>query len=147
MKHIIVATDGSENASRAVDVGAELAAKLDARLTIVAVAPEPTTLARQLEPYARAEGLENDLPRLLASVEPVFMEPARQRARARGVKELKCCTLAGDPAGCIVDFAREGAADLLVVGSRGHGRLGGLLLGSVSQKLASHAPCPVLIAR
>jgi nucleotide-binding universal stress UspA family protein len=147
MKHIVVAADGSENAMRAVDAAAELAAKLGARLTIVAVGPDPATLAKQLEPYARTEGLENDLPRLLASVEPVFLEPARERARSHGVADLRSCTLAGDPADCIVSFAREEAADLLVVGSRGHGRLSGLLLGSVSQKLAAHAPCSVLIVR
>ncbi len=52
-----------------------------------------------------------------------------------------------DPDAEILDFAREHAIDLIVVGSRGRGRLPGLVLGSVSQKLASHAPCSVLIAR
>jgi nucleotide-binding universal stress UspA family protein len=147
MKRIVVATDGSEYATRAVDAAGELAAKLAARLSIIAVAPSPTTLAAELEPYARAEGLANDLPALLANIESPFLEPARQNARTHGIAELSTHTLAGDPAASIIEFARDNAIDLIVVGSRGHGRLGGLLLGSVSQKLATHAPCSVLIVR
>jgi nucleotide-binding universal stress UspA family protein len=43
--------------------------------------------------------------------------------------------------------AQRENADLIVVGSRGHGRLAGLLLGSVAQKVIAHASCPVLVAR
>lgn len=50
---------------------------------------------------------------------------------------------AGSPASVLVDAAEE--ADLLVVGSRGRGGFTGLLLGSVSQQVSHHAPCPVVI--
>jgi nucleotide-binding universal stress UspA family protein len=49
----------------------------------------------------------------------------------------------GGAAAALIHEARD--ADLLVVGSRGHGGFGGLLLGSVSQQAAHHAPCPVVI--
>ena len=49
------------------------------------------------------------------------------------------------PAAALVDAAR--GAELLVVGSRGHGAFTGMLLGSVSQHVAAHAPCPVVVVR
>ena len=51
----------------------------------------------------------------------------------------------GPPANVLIEAAK--GADLLVVGSRGHGGFVALLLGSVSQHVATHAPCPVLIHR
>jgi nucleotide-binding universal stress UspA family protein len=55
-------------------------------------------------------------------------------------------TVAEGPAASVLVDAAEGA-DLLVVGSRGHGGFVGLLLGSVSQQCVTHAPCPVLVVR
>ncbi len=59
--------------------------------------------------------------------------------------ELERQVVEGSAARCLVRAA-EGA-DLLVVGSRGHGGFAGLLLGSVGQQCAHHAPCPVVIVR
>jgi nucleotide-binding universal stress UspA family protein len=51
----------------------------------------------------------------------------------------------GRPAQVLISAAQ--GADLLVVGSRGHGALAGMLLGSVSEDVAAHAPCPVVVIR
>jgi nucleotide-binding universal stress UspA family protein len=53
----------------------------------------------------------------------------------------------GPPATVLIDQAEADEADLLVVGSRGHGGFAGLLLGSVSLHCVNHAPCPVLVHR
>jgi nucleotide-binding universal stress UspA family protein len=53
----------------------------------------------------------------------------------------------GDPADAIISAARDRQADLIVVGSRGHGRLTGLLLGSVAQKVISLAHSAVAVIR
>lgn len=53
----------------------------------------------------------------------------------------------GDPRDAIVDFARERQADLLVMGAFGHSKVRELLLGSTTQHVINHAPCPVLLAR
>jgi nucleotide-binding universal stress UspA family protein len=55
--------------------------------------------------------------------------------------------LRGRPATVLVDEANRFAADLIVAGSRGHGPIATLVLGSVSAELVDHAPCPVLVAR
>lgn len=57
--------------------------------------------------------------------------------------EVEKAVLEGTPAQVLVDAAQ--GADLLVVGTRGHGGFTGLLLGSVSQQAAHHAPCPIVI--
>lgn len=69
--------------------------------------------------------------------------PRRLRAAAAppGVERIAAW---GDPAETILECARE-AVDLVVLGRRGRGRLAGLLLGSVSQKLVSLAPCAVMV--
>jgi nucleotide-binding universal stress UspA family protein len=53
----------------------------------------------------------------------------------------------GNPVQEIIAAAKDWQADLIVVGSRGHGRLTGLLLGSVAQKVISLAHCPVVVVR
>lgn len=57
--------------------------------------------------------------------------------------EVEKAVLEGTPAQVLCDAAQ--GADLLVVGTRGHGGFTGLLLGSVSQQTAHHAPCPIVI--
>jgi nucleotide-binding universal stress UspA family protein len=53
----------------------------------------------------------------------------------------------GDPSTSLIEACKRTDAEMLVLGSRGRGGFGGLLLGSVGQECASHAPCPVLICR
>ncbi len=55
--------------------------------------------------------------------------------------------LRGRAASAIIDAARDLRADLVIIGSRGHGTIASLLLGSVSSEVVDHAPCPVLVAR
>ena len=61
--------------------------------------------------------------------------------------EIHTELIEGDPAEAIIEVAKTRASNVIVMGSRGLGRLAGLVLGSTSQKVVSHAPCPVLIVR
>ena len=55
--------------------------------------------------------------------------------------------LRGEPASALIDYANNAGVDLIVMGRRGRGRMEGLVIGSVSAKLTSHANCPVLTVK
>jgi nucleotide-binding universal stress UspA family protein len=68
-----------------------------------------------------------------------------EEAESAGRERVTSLVIHGHPAQVLLDAAA--GADLLVVGSRGHGEFADALLGSVSQNCSHHAPCPVLIMR
>jgi nucleotide-binding universal stress UspA family protein len=148
MERILVAVDGSPAALKAVDFAADLANKYNAELILLTVFPRLSPgVDPALEAYARAEHIQQpgtELP--LAAVESVLDE-ARRAARAKGAARISDEPRFGDPAHEIIAAAGERVADLIVVGSRGHGRLAGLLLGSIAQKVVSLARCPVVVVR
>jgi len=123
--HILVGTDGSEGAGRAVELAAILSRDLKASLKIVHVV---TVDDPPLDKH-------ND-----------HASKARSRAEALGAAVVRSETLAGNNiAECIIETASRGKADLIVVGKRGLTRVTGLLLGSVSQMLVSKAECAVIV--
>ena len=149
LEHILVADDGSDAALKAVEIAAELAAKTGASLTALAVIDPGNFGAADVHSVARSEGLERSAA-VAARIDAAAAYLARCQtiAQRHGVVRFRSEKRAGDdPAAGILEFASEHAIDLIVVGSRGMGRLPGLFLGSVSQKLASLAPCSVLIGR
>jgi nucleotide-binding universal stress UspA family protein len=86
------------------------------------------------------------LPEAFAAAGSV-LEGARRAANGEGHDADRGRTSFGDPAQENIAAARDRQADLIVVGSRAHGRLAGLLLSSVAQKVVSLAPCPVVVVR
>ena len=140
MQHIIVATDGSPGSQRAVDTASALAKATGCRLTIMTVC---TSLSdRETIKLARAEGDAGDA---LEAIAGRILADAGDRARSCGAAQIDVRTQWGDAAEAIIDTATRETADMIVVGRRGHGRLAGLLLGSVSQKLVCLAPCTVAV--
>jgi nucleotide-binding universal stress UspA family protein len=73
------------------------------------------------------------------------LDTAIEQAGDGGTAEVSSCVLEGHPAQVLVRASI--GAQLLVVGSRGHGGFAGLLLGSVSEYVIAHATCPVLVIR
>ena len=136
-RRIVVGVDGSPSSMAALRW-----AILQAELTGCAV--EAVTAWRLPSRYGfaavtdRARDFEGDARKVLAdalnevsSVEPDVV--------------IRSSVVEGHPAEVLVWAAR--GADMLVVGSRGHGGFAGALLGSVSQYCVHHAPCPVLVIR
>ena len=141
MKVIIAATDGSEGAERAVSVAADLAKAVDAKLLLVNVGQSGLS-QKQLRTIGRLQLTEGDA---LEGISDRILAKANALARARGAAKVETMSSAGDPAEALIKVAKDVHADAVVVGRRGLGQLKGLLLGSVSQKLASLAPCMAII--
>jgi nucleotide-binding universal stress UspA family protein len=135
--HIIVAWDGSDHARRAFGYGTELAKRFEARLQLISV-------ARHVE---HAETLEERAESRRGARQ--FYETAAteliEQASQRGVKAELLVVEGGHPAEAIVDTARKVGADLIVVGRRGLSGMTRFLIGSVSDRIARYAHCPVLL--
>ena len=133
-KTIIWATDGSEAADRALPTALELTAEAEGRLLVVHANERLGGRAGGGPVFAD----EEDLQRKLETKAHDLLESGVN------VSFHVVSGLNTEPADLIADVAQESDADLIVVGTRGHGRVAGMLLGSVTQRLLHVAPCPVL---
>ena len=144
----MAAVDGSAPSLKAVALAADLAVKYGAGLMLVTITQElSAALIAELETYVRQENIDLRIAELATAHAKTLLADARSEAQAKGATRISTRSSAGDPAEEIIAFATEWGADLIVLGSRGHGRLAGLLLGSVAQKVLARAACPVLIMR
>jgi len=136
-RHVLVAFDGSPQAELALDHAVALAQNYQARLSLVAVIPPPPLLAWQ------APGG----PQALQEAEQAELETRLRDAADRVPDDLSITTrlLDGDPAREILRAAREGDHDVIVLGSRGRGRVSAALLGSVSNRVMHDADVPVIV--
>ena len=141
MNTLVIATDGSASSLDAVDYGLELADELDAEPTFVHVAPAVDVLpAIGIGTGAPAGAIKHEL----TDADRAPLEEALELAAARGF-EAESRLLAGNAVDEIVAFADSIGADLVVVGSRGHGTIAGALLGSVSRGVLHESRRPVLV--
>lgn len=175
-RKILVATDGSEHAQRALAVAGNLASRYAADLIVLHVfsCPEMTQTLRHMAEVEhlmpvrrRASARDDDM--VWASGLPIdpkeetddygVMYQAAERigqriaddgakaAREAGAPKVKTVVRKGDPAEVILNLARNEKADLVVLGSRGLGTLKGLLLGSVSSKVNHLAACSCITVK
>jgi nucleotide-binding universal stress UspA family protein len=145
MHRILVGVDMTEASLRAVDLAANLAAKYGAELVLLAVGPEIVGPNPGLEAYAQTEHIRDPVPLIVVESMREDLARVRDRAVLKGALHISTDVHTGDPAKKILACADARQADLIAIGSRGHGRLAGLLLGSVAQKVIALAHCPVLV--
>jgi nucleotide-binding universal stress UspA family protein len=136
---IMTAMDGSDHSTRALEFAANLAGSLQADLAIVTV--RPIIIDEELLRFGKIEDVA--VGEILGRQAADLLLAGKNRAMALGVASVSTIAEDGDPASVLLDLCRS--ADLLVLGRRGRGRLSGLLLGSVSQKLATLSPVPMVI--
>ncbi len=142
-KHILIATDGSELAERAVAAGLALAKALNARVTAL-TATEPWSamvtgepaLVFPIEDYEKAAA--ENAARILSGVSAV--------AKAAGV-DCETVHVSDFPAEGIVEMAQVRGCDLIVMASHGRRGLSKLLLGSQATRVLALSPVPVLVCR
>jgi len=142
-KKIVVAVDGSAHSNLAVDRAADLANKYGAELILLHVVQSmgPARIPPELYEYARIERIDAIEADLLNRVAEEILQAAESRARGQGAKQVRTSVGVGDPAQAIVAAAKTEEADLIIMGRRGLSSATGLLMGSVSQKVAHFTEC------
>lgn len=173
-KKILCPIDGSDHARKALDLAIDIARKYSAKLIILHV-PHRTENIEALQRFAEIEGLTERAgieldrlramdfrvgvvtedvirdagisPRLLIEVGQHIVDEARDYAKELGLKDVEAHVEGGDPANRILESIAEDKIDCVVMGSRGLGGLKGLFLGSVSHKVANHAPCTCIAVK
>jgi nucleotide-binding universal stress UspA family protein len=138
---IVVGVDGSESGQRALDWAIAEAKAHGAHLHLVSAWHVPAVVYGG---PGYGPQVDEPLEKTFEEVAEEVLEAAAKHAREAGV-EAETSVKHGQAAEVLVDTAAN--ADLLVVGSRGHGGFTGLLLGSVSAQCAHHARCPLAIIR
>jgi nucleotide-binding universal stress UspA family protein len=138
--NVLLATDASEQAERAQ------------RLVASVHWPDPTHIEVLYVDQALTGELDLPVAKYASLQERVRQRIDAHLARTKSAlagpgRDVQAGLLLGRPASVIVDEARRIAADVVVVGSHGHGALASAFLGSVSAEIVDHAPCPVLVAR
>jgi nucleotide-binding universal stress UspA family protein len=136
VKTIMIATDGSEHAGEALDVAIELAKDAGAKLEVLSVRP--------MRPAGRAGAGPAVLEVEEQGGAEHIAEAGVRTAAAAGV-DATAHTAHGDVVDCISAASSTLHAELLVVGTRGHGAVSGALLGSVSHALIKRSQIPVTI--
>ena len=132
---VVVGVDGSDSSKAALRWAARFAAMFGGRVDVITAWHIPTTFAGPGYIPSTFD-LSVDYEKVLGNVVDEVFGSERPRNMRLAVRE-------GSAARVLLDESKD--ATMLVVGSRGHGGFAGLLLGSVSAKVAEHATCPVLI--
>ena len=175
IKTILVATDGSDHAEKAVDLAADIAGKYGAHLVLLHVLLRDISAVYLLAmPLAEAlsDDIKAELERLVAApieaaaaagayidvrvpvlagvlreVANHITEAAREAAGNKGVGDIRVVIGDGDPAKRILAAAEAEGVDTIVLGSRGLGNIRGLLVGSVSHKVGHLAACTCITVK
>lgn len=141
IKRILVPLDFSTSSRRALDYAAGMARQFDASLHLVHVCEVPTMMTGSMDAYAIAytdwsqrlgEEAEREIVKIAASVK---------------ARKVTTEVLFGNAARAIVEAAENHAADLIVMGTHGHGAVMHLMMGNVAERVVRTAPCPVMTVR
>ena len=138
---VLVPIDGSENSNRALKHALSLSSKLKSKLTILYVLEVPPFV------YVQSQKLVDSAMASLEKEAKNILDMAQNQAKEFDV-EYETILLKGDNiASLIIDYNKKNDFDIIVIGSRGHGKFKTTLLGSVSNSVLHHSKNPVLIIK
>ena len=136
LKNIVLAYDGSEYSNRALQYAKTFAERFEATLWLVHVFTHTSDLLGY-------EDYEKFYSKRKAGGQALLDEALQELSNAR--LDVREKLQEGPEAESILKIAKNCQADLIVMGTRGHGTLKGLLVGSVSRKVIHHSSCPVMV--
>lgn len=137
---ILAAIDGSQQAAKALDFAIDYTRQYSGELHLLYAAPDEEPPAALIE-FARTEHLRETPSAIHNAIGESLLNGAESRAKEGELAAVFRHMETGDAAQRIIDYADKHAIDVIVMGTRGLGELRGLLMGSVSMKVQSLAPC------
>lgn len=140
---ILVPVDFSEDASRAIETAIDLGRRYEASITLLNVL-EPTAFVVFPESTGVYDGTS---PSAAMTQIAEALSKAKESALAQGARAVEVQQRRGYPPQEIIDFARAGGFDLIVMGTHGRTGLAHMLIGSVAERVVRMAPCSVLTVR
>ena len=145
IRKILVALDGSDCAERALDFALDIAHQYSAEIQLLSVVI-PCFLPSQSMYLLKSEAIDDCVKQLETAFRGILSEAEGKVKKEKPYLKVSTKLETGDPSEKIVETAKRGNFDIIVMGSRGLGRRD-YALGSVSSKVADHAPCPLLIVK
>jgi len=138
INRILVATDASAASNRALKMAVQFAGQHNAELLIVHVIrdmqiPFEIKEIPELE-FNKFEAFSDAREEVMRKVAEPVLRTAKEKAEKAGAEKVETAIGTGDPATSILDFARRRKVDMIVIGTRGLGKLKGTILGSVSRE-------------
>ncbi len=144
---ILVATDGSSHAKKAVDFAGEFASKFGARVHLVHVVQE-ARIPEEMKQFMDSEHLSGTTGKAyLETVGKQIISDARKKLADHGVKGIETSLLVGDAPEEIVKFAKEQKIDMIILGNQGLGKIKEFFIGSVTSKVVRAAHCTCITVK
>ncbi len=148
---ILVATDASAASNRALKMAVQFAGQHNAELLIIHVIrdmqiPFDIKEIPELE-SSKFESFHDAREEIMRKIAESILRNAKEKAEKAGAKKVQTAIGTGDPATSILGFAKRRKVDMIVIGTRGLGKLKGTILGSVSRKVTNNAETSCLIVR
>jgi nucleotide-binding universal stress UspA family protein len=144
---ILFGTDGSASSRKALEFAVEMAARYEAKLYVLHAISSMEIPVDILE-YISAEDIEDSPASVyLEKIGLKIIHQSEKECKATGCENIHTVVLRGDPADTIIEFAKEKAIDVIILGSRGFRGIKGKLIGSVSRKVSHSADCTCIIVK